>query len=203
VTPLISHRLQRHQLTSVIARIAFAALALSPFSNATCSSPRRCLQVPVSLHVKYFCYRRFFIRSPSLAVAPNARHLRFVSTCVSSSGSALHELGPAQDHALGEGVVTIWRVIFIRFRMFHRYTFVLGAPVRSLVVPLHIILEHCTTSPSFQRRAHYRVARPIHLLASICSPDLFAYDAARSVAGWTSTLQAFLSLFPLFSHSRA
>jgi len=98
-----------------------------------------------------------------LAVAPNTCHLRFVSTCVSLSGSALHELGPAQDHALGEGVVTIWRVIFIRFRMFHRHTFVLGAPVRSLVVPLHIILRHRTTLPSFQHRTHFRVARPIQL----------------------------------------
>jgi len=143
--------------TSVIVHIAFATLTLSSFSNTTCSSPRRCLQVPVSLHVKYFCYHHFFICSPLLAVAPNARHLQFISTCVSSSGSALHELGPAQDHALGEGVVTIWRVIFIRFCMFHCHTFVLGAPVRSLVVPLHIILGHCTTLPSFQHCTHFHV----------------------------------------------
>jgi len=51
---VFSHRLQHHQPTLVITHIAFAAVVPSAFSNATCSSPCRRLQVPAPLHIKYF-----------------------------------------------------------------------------------------------------------------------------------------------------
>ena len=154
-------------LHSSPARIAFAASPSSPFhpplflSTSSPSSPR-------SSHRFIFCLRRLSIRPPSLAVVANAHHLRFDHLVPARRARPCASRIPAQDHALKDTVVTSYRSTFFTcFSLFRRYAFVLGAPARSLAVPLRIILGHRTSSPSFQPLAHYRVVHPILLLPSI------------------------------------
>jgi len=95
-------------------RIAFAASPSSPshpplfLSTSSPSSPR-------SSHRFIFCLRRLSIRPPSLAVAANARHLRFDHLAPARCARPCASRIPAQDHALKDTVVTSYRTHFFTF----------------------------------------------------------------------------------------
>jgi len=115
---------------------------------------------PHSPACQVFCHRRLSIHSSLLAVAANARHFRSYPS-LSARQAQLHaSWAPAQDHALEELVDTGYRTFFTRFRMFHCHPFVLvlALPFSPFSFVLFIGLQ--ATLPSFQRRAHRRIANP-------------------------------------------
>jgi len=168
---------------------------------------------PVPLHVvafksplpctsTYFCYRRLSIRSPSLAVAANARHPRSYPSSSARRAQLRASWAPAQDHALGDRNRYSLEVYFHPFCMclclfFVLVLFALWQPFPSYPSSRtsNLIAVSSTSCPLSRSTTHTFVGFNL-----FTGP--FAYDAAQSVAGWTSTLQAFLFLFPPFcSHS--
>ena len=184
------HRLRRRRPICIFQRHLFLSMSLP-------SSPR-------SPARQVFCYRRLSIRSPSLAVAANARHSRSYPSSSARRAQLCASWAAAQDHALGDRSRYSLEVYFHPFRMFHCLFFALV--LFALLQPFPSYLSSRTsnliavfsTSRSLSRSSTYTFA------AFNLFTGTFAYDAARSVAGWTSTLQAFCSLFPpFFAHSRA
>ena len=164
---------------------------------------------PVPLHIvafksplpcmsKYFCYCHLSIRSPSLAVAANAHYSRSYPS-LSAHWAQLHaSWATTQNHALEDRSRYSLEVYFHPFHMclclfFILVLFALWQPFPSYLSSQtsNLIAVFSMSCPLLHSTTHTFVGFNL-----FTGP--FAYNTAQSVASWTLTLQAFLSLFPPF-----
>ena len=177
--------------------IAFVAL-LSP-SFLPCSSPCRCLQVPIIIAASLFATVNFLFtrrRLPSLRTRTTFDRINLRQLI--ELGAVL--VGPLLRTTPWRSRTFIgYRDFLFTFRMFHHLSFVLVlAPSFSLSCP-SLFIGFRAMSPPVQLRAHFRIAKPIHLLISIWTSDFYRTTLRRS----SPTRLALHSLHVSFSPSRS